>query len=509
MENRAGKTQRIRIEIKGEGTFFLEKGKNVLSVLIEQEVFETSHCGGHGTCGKCSVRFEIGAPLPLPADRRRFSPQQLRDGWRLACMAKPQQDCVIVLPERPEDAFILDKVLLLKGSEGSREDRIVIATEDEMAIEVENETVIVADLGTTTIVLLLVEKKTGRILEIYKAMNPQRKYGADVISRMEYAAEGKNAELSDLVNAVIDRVVAGWKAKGYLPEQIILAGNTVMTHLFMNYDVVGLSRAPFIPVTTMSVSFCAGGVQGNTVPGISAFIGGDIVAGMLVCKKLMQTEGVSRALFIDLGTNGEMAVLSPEGNLCTATAAGPAFEGGFNGRMYGSDVIAAVALLLRKEVVDETGLMTQPYFSEGYAEGEIQIRQEDIRALQMAKAAVFAGIRILLEEAGISDKEIERVYLAGGFGYKLSVEAACEIGLIPISFREKTIAIGNSALSGAYLYACQERRGDFDLRTDASNLPDPVQEIIENTKSINLAEKEHFNSYYLQAMELGEERDFS
>ena len=408
-------------------------------------------------------------------------------------MAKPQQDCVIALKERRDDGFILDEVLLFGEGEGVSGD----------------ETMILADLGTTTIVLLLVEKKTGRILETYKEMNPQRIYGADVISRMEHAMEGKNRELSDLVNMVMNTAITAWKAKGYVPEKIILAGNTVMLHLLMNYDVSGLSRAPFEAVTTMSVSFESAGIRGVTVPGISAFVGGDIVAGMLLCKRLMRTEKVSRALLIDLGTNGEMALISPEGNHCTATAAGPAFEGGFGGRMYGADVILAVAGLLRKGIVDETGLMMQPHFSEGYEEGEVQIRQEDIRALQVAKAAVFAGIRILLEEAEISAQEIENVYLAGGFGYKLSVEAACDIGLIPTVFREKTIAIGNAALSGAYLYGCQERMGDLDQGGDVLNLQDSVQELIQSTKSINLAEKEHFNDYYLQAMNLREERDFS
>lgn len=392
-------------------------------------------------------------------------------------MAKPQQDCVIAKPKGSSDAFILDKVLFLEKSKGVSE----------------GETVIVTDLGTTTIVLFLVEKKTGRILDIYKEMNPQRKYGADVVSRMEMAMEGKNRELSELVNIVLRQAIAKWEAEGYVPERMFLAGNTVMMHLLMDYDVSGISRAPFNPVTTVSVSFESAGIQGTAVPGISAFVGGDIVAGMLVCRRLMQKEGVSRTLFIDLGTNGEMVLLTPNGNFCTATAAGPAFEGGFGGRMQGTDVIAAVAELLRKDVVDETGLMVQPYFSEGYEKGNVRIRQEDIRALQTAKAAVFAGIRILLEEAGISENEIEKVFLAGGFGYKLSVEAACAIGLIPMIFREKTMAVGNTALSGAYLYA----------------LGDETEDMIGNTKSINLAEKQNFNDYYLQAMNLREERDFS
>lgn len=519
MGSHTNRDRTIRIEIQNEGTFSLKKGENVLSVLIDRDLFDTSHCAGRGTCGKCNVRFVQGAPLPMPADRRRFSPQELRDGWRLACMAKPPQDCVIELPKRRDEAFILDRTLLggggvlLGGSEvllGGGTPLTELPIGEEAAAERrKTETIIVADLGTTTIVLLLIEKKTGGILDTYKEMNPQRKYGADVITRMEHALGGKNRELSDLVNEVLERAVSGWKAKGHVPEQIVLAGNTVMTHLLMKYDVTGLSRAPFAPVTTASVSFSAGGVQGKTVPGISAFVGGDIVAGMLVCRRLMQEEGIERALFIDLGTNGEMVLFTPEANFCTATAAGPAFEGGFGGRMYGADVIAAVAGLLKEKILDETGRMAEPYFTEGFVRKAAKLRQEDIRALQLAKAAVFAGVRILLEESGIAGAEVERIYLAGGFGYKLSVEAACDIGLIPTSFRQKTVAVGNTALAGAYLYGSMEHRSASDALPGEDRSPDPVAIMIQHTKSINLAEKKHFNDYYLQAMELREERDYS
>ncbi|MBQ8527907.1 MAG: DUF4445 domain-containing protein [Lachnospiraceae bacterium] len=485
MDNQRDNGQRITIEIQKEGTFSLEKGENVLSVLTENNLFDVSHCGGHGTCGKCSVRFLSGAPLPLPADRRRFSPQELRDGWRLACFAKPQQDCAISLPDGYENSqketMILDQVLFLEKKN------------TVLPQEIFSETMIVGDLGTTTIVLLLAEKATGRILDTYKTMNPQRKYGADVVSRMEKAMEGESSELSDPVKEILQQAVDKWKKEGYQPERIVLAGNTVMTHLLMNYDVEGLSMAPFVPVTTASVSFDLDGIKVETVPGISGFVGGDILAGMLVCRRLMESDKVSRALFIDLGTNGEMVLISPEGNLCTATAAGPAFEGGFGGRMYGADVIAAVADLLEKGIVDETGLLDERYFATGYKQGQIEICREDIRALQTAKAAVFAGIRILLEEAGISERDVERVYLAGGFGYKLDVKAACDIGLIPTIWKKRTTAVGNTALSGAYLYGLGDRTADM----------------VRTTKSINLAEKEHFNTYYLQAMELREERDFS
>ena len=480
MENRAD-SENIRIEIQGEGAFSLKKGENVLSVLIEQGLFDTSYCTGHGTCGKCAVRFISGAPLPKPADRRRFLPEMLREGWRLACMAKPQQDCMIARPEQEGDGFILDKALLGDLNKG-----------DKMSSE-ESETVVLADLGTTTLVLLLVEKQTGKILDVFKERNRQWSYGADVISRMERALAGDGEELSRLVNSDLQAVLERWKGMGYAPREMVLAGNTVMVHLLKGYPVEGLAKAPFEPVTTESVAFDLAGVRGRTVPGISAFVGGDVVAGMLACKKEIEKDGIKNALLIDLGTNGEMVLFTEKGSFCTATAAGPAFEGGFGGTMFGSDVIRMTASLLQRGVIDETGLLAEAYFETGFHDEPFWFRQQDIRALQMAKAAVFAGIRILLEEAGLSEDAIEKVYLAGGFGYRLSVEAACKIGLIPSLWRERTTAAGNTALAGAYLYA---RGAD-------------TEDIIKHTKSINLAEKDHFNEYYLQAMNLREERDFS
>lgn len=475
----------IKIEIQKEGTFSLKKGENVLSVLIEQNLFDGSHCAGHGTCGRCRVCFVKGAPLPLPADRRFFKPEELREGWRLACKARPQTDCMIKLPESRGDMFVLDRMLFPGMGEQM--------TEQGAASEGDVDLIALADLGTTTMVLLLVDAKRLKIIRTHKQLNPQRRYGADVVSRMEAALSGKNIELSDMVNEVICDVLAKWRTEGLTAKKLVLAGNTVMTHLYLKQDVSGLSRAPFAPVTTMSLSFESDGIQGITMPAVSAFVGGDITAGMLACKKQMELQQATCALLIDLGTNGEMVLFTPERNYATATAAGPAFEGGFEPGLYGADVIALAAELLAQGVIDETGLMVQPYFETGYRTGEYSVYQADIRTLQKAKAAVFAGIRILLEEAGVLPEEVEQVYLAGGFGYKLSVDAACQIGLIPSKWKERTMAVGNAALAGACLYACG---GD-------------TEELVGNTKSINLAEKDHFSEYYLQAMNLREEWDFS
>jgi len=487
-------SEEIKLQIINEGTFSLAKGENVLSVLIRHNLFDVSHCGGHGTCGKCAVRFKSGAPLPKPGDRRRFTPKQLREGWRLACLAKPQQDCVVEVTSLKKSDFIMDYSLLT----GEMSFETCVSPAEGEETENVKETIVVGDLGTTTIVLLLVEPESGKVIDTFRAMNPQRKYGADVISRMEAALEGKDGELSEMVKGCAEEPVKRWIAQGYAPGRIVLAGNTVMTHLFAGYDVSGLAKAPFTPVTTEPVMTQLCDIPCVLLPGISAFVGGDITAGILACREQMNIEHAETALLIDLGTNGELALMGKDGVLCTATAAGPAFEGGFAAQIPGSDVIAMVAELLETGRMDETGLLAGPYFESGVPYGELTIRQEDIRNLQMAKAAVFSGIRILLEESGRRADEVQRVYLAGGFGYKLDVEAACKIGLIPDSWRERTIAVGNAALAGAYLYGKELSRqaGSGVVETEA------VKKIKRNTKSINLAEREAFDAYYPQAMEL-------
>nr|MBQ8252467.1 DUF4445 domain-containing protein [Lachnospiraceae bacterium] len=474
--------EEIKLQIKNEGTFSLEKGENVLSVLIAGKIFDERGCGGHGTCGKCTVRFLGNAPLPKPGDRRRFTPEQLRDGWRLACLARPQQDCCIEILFEKKSPFILTQSVLTKA--GQKND---------------TESIVIGDLGTTTIVLQLADPESGTVLDTFCALNPQRAYGADVISRIGCAMEGRAEELSRMVRECVERPVKQWIAQGHAIKMIIIAGNTVMSHLYEGYDVSGLAKAPFTPVTTGPLNTSVCNTEVTFLPGISAFVGGDITAGMLVCREEMEKERVTTALLIDLGTNGEIALMGKDGILCTAAAAGPAFEGGFAAQIPGSDVISVVAELLEKGWLDETGLLAEPYFESGAPCGEFTIYREDIRKLQMAKAAIFAGIRILLEESGTKADEVERVYLAGGFGYKLNVEAACKIGLIPDNWAERTIAVGNTALAGAYLYGKELIRSE----REGQEKSEPAGEIIRNTKSINLAESEAFDAYYLQAMELG------
>lgn len=220
-------------------------------------------------------------------------------------------------------------------------------------------------------------------------------------------------------------------------------------------------------------------------------------------QKKRQEPGTDGAvLFIDLGTNGEMAITDGKRMIVTATAAGPAFEGGAGASVHGSDMIAITASLLKQGVIDETGLLAEPYFEEGITvpvpgkEETIYLTQKDIRDLQMAKAAVRAGVEILCEK--MENPAISAVYLAGGFGYYLDVEAAVKIGLLPKSMRGKAKAVGNTSLAGAFLIGRDLLMGRLNKEM--------LEQKLSKIESINLAEQEGFETLYLKHLNFYESK---
>lgn len=282
-----------------------------------------------------------------------------------------------------------------------------------------------------------------------------------------------------------------------------IAGNTTMGHLLMGYDVSALGRSPFTPVEIglQEYRHPAWDFRVWLVPGISTFVGGDIVAGLYAMGMLPKAGGEEPVqkenevtMLIDLGTNGEMAITDGTRMIVTATAAGPAFEGGAGAGIIGSDMVACTAALLRQGILDETGLLAEPYFTKGITVGNPAVRlcNQDIRDLQMAKAAVRAGVEILWHRMG--EPQIGQIYLAGGFGYYLDAEAAFTIGLLPETMRGRVRAVGNTALAGAYMIG----RDLWMEQTDKRELEQCLSPIIK----VNLAEQEAFEALYLRYMNL-------
>lgn len=354
---------------------------------------------------------------------------------------------------------------------------------------------VLVDIGTTTIAMELYEE-SGRKVDQYVCPNPQRIFGADVISRIQAAenvmhARQMRAQVKQVLEKGLEQFAEHLQEQKQTIQSMYIAGNTTMLYLLCGHDVQPLGYAPFRADYLQSEELTVGEVRAVTLPGLSAFVGGDIVAGVLATG-MHKREEIS--LLIDLGTNGEMVLGNREKMLACSTAAGPAFEGMLQAQgqaVWGADMVAYTAQLLQRDVLDETGLLAEPYFTEGVTIGGVLIIQDHIRSLQTAKAAIAAGIQAMVQEYGLaSAEEIDRVYLAGGFGYYLKEEAALQIGLLPKGVCGKVRTIGNSALAGGYYYHFS---------------PDAAQETEKlelRTKVVNLAELEAFTCNFVEKMYL-------
>lgn len=530
----------------------------LMPVLLKNHLMTGSFCGQRGDCGRCIVQFTEGAPLPTGLERARLTPKELRQGYRLACVTRPRADCTIKIAGANEAETPIVTELNLPSENIDLSSHKILRSlnqkSDAMKFSekcgedsIKNNCYIIAvDLGTTTVAMQMRDMVTGEIVDIYCENNPQRCYGTDVLSRIEASCNGAGEKLRELICESLARGLGQFA--GPLRKQQIagmcIAGNTTMEHLLLGYDVKGLGVAPFVPVEKglQKISLTAlfsdpklfvGEFPVYIAPCISAFVGGDIVAGLYALHMLPSsgeqetagertmedaegagqegtaedTEGTGREgtpvrLLIDLGTNGEMAITDGRRMIVTATAAGPAFEG--NGDLIGTDRIALTASLLRQGTLDETGLLEEPYFETGVRmeKNECYFRQEDIRALQMAKAAIRAGVEILWEEMG--RPEVEQIYLAGGFGYYLDVEAAFAIGLLPSGMRGKVQAVGNTSLAGAFALGRDLCMGSVNGEAAGKTAVPDLNTAADGIESINLAEREGFEKLYLRYMNLEE-----
>lgn len=339
------------------------------------------------------------------------------------------------------------------------------------------------DIGTTTIAM---EYQTGGgVKKSYKTLNPQRRFGADVLSRIEAANRGRGDELNSLIRFAIKKGI-GEVTDGETPDKIIIAGNTTMVHLLMNYPCDTLGEYPFKSDHLKTIEASLGNIPMTVLGGISAFVGGDIVSGLYMCDFDLSSKV---NLFIDLGTNGEMAIGNRDRIIATSTAAGPAFEGGrLSSDVKGTDIIEIMADMVDGKIMDSTGKLTDKYYEDGYKWSEsVTVLQQDIREIQMAKAAVRAGIECLTSAYGVSYDDIGTVYLAGGMGYWLSPEKAARIGLLPAELKDKTKAVGNSSLGGAVKYACEGGR-------------EHIENIQKISREFPLAQHKDFDRLYIKYM---------
>lgn len=494
-------------------------------------------CGGLGRCGRCRVRASGALEPPDATERALLTAEELSSGVRLACRARIAGDADVLPPEhaglRAVDFGVTGEIEV-----DSAEARGLPGTGPAAGLAV--------DVGTTTIACTLVDLRTGAVLGGETALNPQVAEGHDVMSRVSAALEGRADAMQSAVAGTIERLASELSANAGLPTGAVLemavAGNTTMLSLLIHRDVSPLAAAPYEGafVATAHLAAAELGMEAlprcgvRTMPGVSAFIGADVVAGALATGIAQRDE---TALLIDLGTNGEILLSTPAGMLATSTAAGPALEGatistGMRAEagaiervelargdlaltviaeepprgLCGSGLLDLIAVLLDAGAIDSSGQLaagSSGPIGDRLVETDggravrvtsgVLLTQADVRQVQLAKGAVRAGLDLLLAEAGIAADEVERVLIAGGFGYHVRPAALVRMGLLPAAWEERVVFVGNASLAGA-LRALLGRRAR-----------DKAEDIARTVGAIDLAAKPGFQERFIARLAL--ERD--
>jgi uncharacterized 2Fe-2S/4Fe-4S cluster protein (DUF4445 family) len=452
------KTVRIRLE-PSSAEVVVPRGA-LLASSLAQHGFEFP-CGGTGLCGGCGVRLLAGSLPVTAADREVFAADELASGWRLACQARAEMPLVLECEQWRMDVLTDNSSLTAMGRSGLG---------------------IAIDLGTTTIAAQIIDMASGNVLGVETELNSQAAYGSDVMSRIKAALSGEDltTAVRQMLRQMIVNLAAGREEK---IVEVVLVGNTVMHHLFAGLDVEPLAHVPFETPNPGVQSFSPLDLDWPLPPEcgihfercLGGFVGSDILAGIVAVGM-----GGSEDLMalIDLGTNGEIAIGNRNGIVCASTAAGPAFEAGairmgmrastgaisnvaleqdgmhatvignVEARgICGSGLVDAVAAGLRSGAILASGRVADGTKVFPVA-GPVVLYQADIRELQLAKAAIASGFKLLLKRMGAQARDLKSIYLAGAFGNYVQIDSAIRIGLLDAP-RELIHAAGNTALRGA------------------------------------------------------------
>jgi uncharacterized 2Fe-2S/4Fe-4S cluster protein (DUF4445 family) len=522
-----GRNALVKVTIRGRSTttVLARRGDVLLDVLRKAGAVVFAPCGGKGICKKCRVEIaEEGAPFACKHLLRRDVEVVLPTHGRARIVESARGKPRAVEPCTGIDATCTRgritvsykgrRICTFQGKPRDAQDRFGLAI----------------DIGTTTVVVYLEDLASGSTVGTKSFVNPQTAYGYDVIARIQYTVEhrrGLRVLRGSLLSGINEAVRHLRKETGVGHGAIYtaaIAGNPTMLHIFLGKDPFPISHAPYTPVFTIAhdTTGKACGLRMNprgvvrVLPSVSGYIGADVTAGI---ASTPMTDSKKFSLYLDIGTNGEMAVGNREVLYCCSTAAGPAFEGaalecgigGIEGAICsfadgryatigncppagicGSGIVDCVAWLLAKGIIDRSGYMETNYVlekSERTAAGrDIVITPSDVRKIQLAKAATRAGIRILLKGAGIKIDAIGTLYLAGAFGTFMNVKSAASIGMIPLELQNRVVSIGNAAGTGARLA----------LRSVV--FEDSVRKIAAMARYLELSGREDFSEEYISSM---------
>ena len=431
-----------QVKVTVNGKVVLAKAGTTLSDILDIE----KPCGGHGKCGKCKVK--------------------VNGKDTLACQYIIEADIEVETYEKTE---------------------IVSETGTDESGRLTENLCLALDIGTTTLALALVSLDEKKVVKVVTATNPQRMFGADVITRIDYCQKNSVKELHNSLINEINRMIA---ELGVSVDTMYVSANVTMLHTFFGVDCTSIGIAPYTPAFLEGEKETAKtiGIKGVkavvSLPSVASFVGADIVAG-LYC--IGMPEDGKYNLLIDLGTNAEVVLYSNKSGVATAAAAGPCFEGAniscgmsaTKGAIYsfelnyghskyktiadekptgicGTGLIDIISELVKNEIIDETGYMDEDYMlSDG-----VYLSCEDVRQYQLAKSAVYSAILSLMKTDGVGFEDISKMYISGGFSARINIANAVNSGLLPKELAGKTIALNNSSLQGTVKYACDG--GDID-----------------------------------------------
>ncbi len=538
--------------------------QHLLAALIQQKIFVDNPCSGRGLCGKCKIRIIEGEVSPVTQAELKFlSSEELEDGIRLSCLVTPKSDLVIEVLQKEKKVRTVTKGYLPNFIKSTTVEKVLIELkkpniEDKTSYEeifmsltgakindlqlLKNLPTIVGkytavlyngeilkieagdtrqqfyglaiDIGTTTVVIVLVDLNTGEEIGIESAINAQNIYGLDVLTRITYVHElGLEGiiKLQDAIVTSLNKMIDELCERNFILKdkiyEITVAANTTMLHMLLGINPLSIGQAPFTPIFLASKSIFAYEIGLNTqketklylLPSVSAYIGSDIIAGVYVAELSKRAGNV---LFIDIGTNGEIVLTSKGEITACSCAAGPALEGmnisygmrassgaiedisitseGTNlvvigevkpEGLCGSGILAAIRELVNNGFLKKNGALkkTTDYTEIDYRRRmlknddrkkavvlvtqpkEILITQADIRQVQLAKGAILSGFYALLQQAEIEMENLDKIIVAGGFGAHLPITSLIGAGILPKIIEAKVSYIGNSAKTGAYI----------------------------------------------------------
>ena len=465
-----------------------QEGDSLLAVLQAAREAPDAPCGGHGKCGKCRVT--------------------VNGEQRLACETKILGDMEVILPAGRRTEILTDSAFVPGAADGKYTYAAAF------------------DIGTTTVVCYLMDGREGKLLAQTSCVNPQTQFGADVISRIQYAMDKDASVMARCIRDALDKLVReAADQAGISPEEIgvtAIVGNTAMHHLLLEIDPKPLTVPPYMPSVREALEMNGASMlpscpnsEIRILPNIAGFVGADTV-GCLVATRFDRLEELT--LMIDIGTNGEMVLGDRSRRIACSTAAGPAFEGAKiqcgmrgaagavdhvtleNGKIQwsvigggvpvglcGSGLLDLVAALLETGDISESGQMLcgDRYTLEGTG---VFLTRKDVREVQLAKAAIRAGIELMCSTLGVEPKDIRKVLLAGAFGNYLNPASACAIGMIPPVLLPRTQPIGNAVGGGARLCALSSREFAYS------------KQLAQGTEFLELASLPEFNDCYVDCL---------